>query len=542
MQRRIMRCSHGRRVVFVLLALVLSALACNAGGSPSPNLNPVEPTKSSIEPPTPQPTEAPPVGDTGGEEVTPVPDTLERPSSLTPERIAQISKAAVQIWAGQFEGGTFEPIWSGSGTIISPTGEILTNCHVACGAPVLVISMTESADQPPEDRYIGEVTHYEELLDLAIIQITKDIDGNPVSPTNLPYLDMGNSNDLMLGEDIYIFGYPGVGGSTITFTTGAVSGFESAEVEGGSQRVIVKTDAEIASGNSGGTAVDLWGNLVAVPTSVNPDVREGVTLAGLGILRPVNLVNIVRNHPGTPPSLAEEGLPPSDDPDPYEPNDDLDYAYGPLSPGENISAYISWTEDVDVYWFTARTTHPIEIDLSGPFGADYDLYLVDWYGELLAYSENDSSEETITYNPTSVGDFYVAVVSYYGASTSAPYSLTVQYDAGEGGAAAGGGITLTGQAVDAYNGQPLSGGLFGILNPGSTCSQFFAGSAPDMSLVAASGETNSRGVFTLNGVPRGNTYTAFFIHDQGYICEENWLDVPADAVDADLGSIEMTFN
>jgi S1-C subfamily serine protease len=540
MQRRTMRCSSGRcHIVFVLLVLIVSTLSCNAGGSPSPDLNPVEPTQASVEP-TVQPTEASP-DDGGGNEPAPTPSTVERPTSLTPEKIAQISKSAVQIWAGQYDGATFEPIWSGSGTIISPTGEILTNCHVACGAPVLVISMTESADQPPEDRYIGEVTHYDELLDLAIIQITKDIDGNPVSPTDLPYLNLGNSNDLMLGEDIYIFGYPGVGGSTITFTTGAVSGFESAEIEGGSQRVIIKTDAEIASGNSGGTAVDLWGNLVAVPTSVNPDVREGVTLAGLGILRPVNLINIIRNHPGTPPSLDEAGLPPTNDPDPYEPDDDLDTAYGPVSPGESITAYISWASDVDVYWFTARTTRSIDVDLAGPFGADYDLYLVDDYGEMLAYSESDSSDEIISYNPTSAGTYYVAVVPYYGSSASTPYTLTIQFDAGTGGATAGGGITITGQAVDAYNGRPLSGGLFGILQPGATCSQFFAGSAPDMSLVDASAETNSRGIFTLNGVTRGHTYTAFFIHDQGYICEENWLEVPADAVDADLGAIEMTF-
>jgi hypothetical protein len=506
-------------------------------------LNPVEPTKASVEPsPTPQPTQAPPAEDgSGEEEETPPVDTNERPTGLTSERIAQITRAAVQIWAGQYTDSRFEPFWSGSGTLISPTGEILTNCHVACGVETLIISLTESADQPPEDRYIGEVTYYDELLDLAIIQITKDIDGNPVSPTDLPYLEVGNSNDLMLGEDIYIFGYPGVGGSTITFTTGAVSGFESAEVEGGSQRVIVKTDAEIASGNSGGTAVDLWGRLVAVPTAVNPDIREGVTLAGLGILRPVNLIEIVRNHPGTPPSLADEGLPPSDDPDPYEPNDDLDYAYGPVNPGDDITAYISWIDDIDVFWFTAHTASPIEIELSGPFGADYDLYLVDWYGELLAYSEDDSSEESIYFNPASAGDYYVAVVSYYGASTSAPYDLTILYDGGESGVAVDEGVTLTGQAVDAYNGRPLSGGLFGVLQPGLTCSQFFAGSSPDMSMVAVVGETNARGNFALNGVPRGQTYTAFFIHDLGYVCDEDWLVVPADAVDADIGPIPMTF-
>jgi hypothetical protein len=43
-------------------------------------------------------------------------------------------------------------------------------------------------------------------------------------------------------------------------------------------------------------------------------------------------------------------------------------------------------------------------------------------------------------------------------------------------------------------------------------------------------------------VPRGADYTTFFIYGTGYICENNWLSVPADAIDSDLGEIEMALN
>jgi len=63
---------------------------------------------------------------------------------------------------------------------------------------------------------------------------------------------------------VSIFGYPGIGGETITFTSGNVSGFSSAQgVQG---RAWIKTDATVAGGNSGGTAVDSEGYLVGVPT------------------------------------------------------------------------------------------------------------------------------------------------------------------------------------------------------------------------------------------------------------------------------------
>ncbi len=514
-----------RRVVLVISVLVLAALACNA-----PETTTAPPPESA------RPTEQPIIQ----QEPTPLP--AERPTELSSEQIAHITHAAVQIVAARGAGDELEALWGGSGTIISPEGEILTNCHVACGAPVIVVLMTTEPDQPPEPSFIAEITHFDEEIDLAILQITTDMDGNPVSPTDLPYVEIGDSDSLRLADPIRIFGYPGVGGETITYTTGSVSGFESADVGGHSRRVIIKTDADIAGGNSGGTAVDLYGRLVGIPTWVNPDVREGVTIGGIGVLRPVNLVSYVRQvGEGTPPEPDAAALPPGEDPDPYEPNDDQDTAKGPLASGETIEGYISWEGDLDAFYITTSTTQPILATLTGiPSGTDYDLYLLDESG-VLAYSESESPEEMIEFSPPSRGTYYVVVASYKGSSTTSPYSLTVTYDGSSKAAPSTGGIRVYGQAVDANTKKPLSGGVFGFLVPGVTCYEFFSAPELDLNLVTASAETDSKGFFTLVGVPTGATYSAFFIYGKDYICENKWQNIPPDMIELDLGLIEMSF-
>ena len=234
----------------------------------------------------------------------------------------KVLKTVVRIYAvAEDARGDPVPLWWGSGTIIDPQGLILTNCHVAypvaMGYPsddyeydFLVVALTISSDEPARLTYLAEVAAYDPALDLAVVRVTHDLDGSPVDAEDLdlPYTGLGDSDSLEVGDQINIFGYPGIGGETITFTSGNVSGFtHESGVQG---RAWIKTDATIAGGNSGGTAVNEDGLLVGVPTQggvtdeivdarpvadtngdgVVDDQDSAVPIGGfINALRPVNL-------------------------------------------------------------------------------------------------------------------------------------------------------------------------------------------------------------------------------------------------------------
>ncbi len=188
----------------------------------------------------------------------------------------KVIKSVVQIFAAkQDRKGNLTPLWSGSGTIVSPDGLILTNCHVAkpeamWGSDyrydILIVAITTKSDDPPVPTFTAEVVQYDPALDLAVIRLNGYFNGNKfdAGKLNLPALTLGDSDEIEIGDDISIFGYPGIGGETITLTSGKVSGFSrEAGITG---RAWIKTDATIAGGNSGGTAVDENGTLVGIPT------------------------------------------------------------------------------------------------------------------------------------------------------------------------------------------------------------------------------------------------------------------------------------
>ncbi len=191
-----------------------------------------------------------------------------------PEPASEIPfSSVVKITAMYMDNGSLTPGWSGSGSIISSDGLILTNAHVVLPdkffpVDALKISMTGEPDQPPTDAYFAEVLQADYQLDVAVIRITTDIDNQELDPAelNLPAVPLGNAGQIQLGDSLIILGYPGIGGQTITLTRGEVSGFTSEETYG--DRAFIKTSATIAGGNSGGLVVDSAGYLVAIPTQL----------------------------------------------------------------------------------------------------------------------------------------------------------------------------------------------------------------------------------------------------------------------------------
>lgn len=182
-------------------------------------------------------------------------------------------RSVVQIIAVvEMDGGLVQG-WTGSGTIISDDGLILTNAHVILSDRYyevvdLVVSITEEQDRPPVPMFYADVIQADEPLDLAVIKVRSTLDGGPAnfSALGIDPVPLGNSESLRLGDPIVIIGYPGIGGETITLTRGEVSGFTSEAGYG--NRAFIKTSATIAGGNSGGLASTPQGEIIGIPTQV----------------------------------------------------------------------------------------------------------------------------------------------------------------------------------------------------------------------------------------------------------------------------------
>lgn len=170
---------------------------------------------------------------------------------------------------------------TGSGTVVAASGLILTNQHVIAEAdrndiPIGVFQSNGRSE--PSLTYWAEVVTADAALDLAVLQVVADPEGIPVAPDqlNLPYLTLGDSELLNLGDDLYIVGYPGINQSSLTYTEGVVSGFQTEPGIEGDAWIV--TDAVISGGSSGGTATNAAGELVGIPTMGRPlDCRPGDT-------------------------------------------------------------------------------------------------------------------------------------------------------------------------------------------------------------------------------------------------------------------------
>ncbi|MBR9978016.1 MAG: trypsin-like peptidase domain-containing protein [Bacteroidetes bacterium] len=166
----------------------------------------------------------------------------------------------------------------GSGYIISSDGYVLTNDHVAGNAEDISITMTNREKIPA--RLVGS----DPVTDIALLRLETD--------QELPYIELGNSDDVIVGEWSIAFGNPfGLmsTGARATVTVGVISATHVTleETDGRIYRDMIQTDAAINSGNSGGPLVNSLGQVIAMNTVIFSPNQGNV---GLGFAIPINRV------------------------------------------------------------------------------------------------------------------------------------------------------------------------------------------------------------------------------------------------------------
>ncbi len=160
---------------------------------------------------------------------------------------------------------TIEGPSSGAGTIIDASGIILTSSHVVGDANSATIT-TESGEEFPAQ----VLARVGQQSDLAILKAKAN--------KPLPYVPMGNSQTVKVGQKVLAIGNPY--GFERTLTLGIISRLDK-------EKNRIQTDASINPGNSGGPLLNTNGEIIGINQSIfNPEGRR--TNIGIGFAVPVN--------------------------------------------------------------------------------------------------------------------------------------------------------------------------------------------------------------------------------------------------------------
>ena len=149
----------------------------------------------------------------------------------------------------------------GTGFLIDARGHILTNAHVVEGADVVKVKLAD------ERELRAKVKGRDERLDVAILELE--------GSTNLPFVPLGSSETLKVGETVVAIGNPFGLGNTVTM--GIVSA-KGRAIGAGPYDDFIQTDASINPGNSGGPLFNARGEVVGMNTAINPN-GQGIGFA-----------------------------------------------------------------------------------------------------------------------------------------------------------------------------------------------------------------------------------------------------------------------
>jgi len=218
-------------------------------------------------------------------------DSLERLSQRTGPAVVQIMVSGLGPAPGEDSSSLVVSAQraGGSGVILDPKGYIVTNRHVVQGAQSVRVLLSERSEPVPERTSIlpgrprlreARILGTDEETDLAVLKID-------VPEGDLPYLELGDSEDIRPGQLVLAVGSPL--GLKNSVTLGVVSSV-ARQIEPEDPMIYIQTDAAINPGSSGGALVNADGKVVGINTMIFS--RSGGN-EGVGFAAPSNIVETV---------------------------------------------------------------------------------------------------------------------------------------------------------------------------------------------------------------------------------------------------------
>lgn len=454
--------------------------------------------------------------------------------------IRRALQATVMILAPDNHGDLYS---SGSGTVLdADRGIILTTYHVMGepearslfnddGIAYIAVNPVDLKGSPVV-KYIARMVEGSPEQDLAVLRVVglaDDPDARLPKNLGLVAVDRGDSEQLLPGDPLAVIGFPGLGGSTVTFTDGVVSGFLDENGDGVYEWI--KTNTEVNPGNSGGLAIDTAGAFIGVPTAgySRADVAGKISLIRPGTIALSFLDRAVLGQQGSSTGVknpdqssgATGVVPITGD------------AFGPITFARDVSEKDRPVETGNT--FIGVDTIYAFFDVDGiaegmPWSTRWLLDGEEVLREEMTWEGRASTTWVSITHPDGLPEGSYTLELYAGDNLAQRASLTVV--AGAGNAAGAAPVNVTGIMHDADNvRRTISGAQVVVLLPGVTIDAWIDAEF-DESMIHASGVSARGGVFRLdNKLTPGERYSVVVVHDDYKPIKVDDFEVPGDAAD-----------
>ena len=195
------------------------------------------------------------------------------PGEVYERNVNAVVAVTVQIEGYDDYGRATSGLASGTGFFITADGYVVTNYHVIEGGTEITVTTHD------DEEYSAEIVGYEANNDLAVLKVEGE---------NLPYVTLGKSEDLLVGDQV-----GAIGNVLSTFasslTVGYVSGVDRVVDTEGVAMNMIQTDVAINSGNSGGPLFNMKGEVVGITTAkFSGNSSSGASIEGIGFAIPMD--------------------------------------------------------------------------------------------------------------------------------------------------------------------------------------------------------------------------------------------------------------